>query len=150
MPTHIQTWLRRYLPAEAVSLAAAMFVGAAAAMPSSTNPAMIAMAAAWAETTAYYATMLLRERRAYPRQRLWQTLRNLVLEFGVAEALDSLLLRPTLMYVAGQLVSDARLGVLIGKIAADVVFYIPTVIMFELRQHYANPSRVPPGAELPA
>jgi len=150
MSTHFQTWLKRYLPAEAVSLAAAMLVGSGAAMLSDSNPAIIAMAAAWAETTSYYATMLLRERRAHPRQRLWRTLRNLALEFGIAEVLDSVLLRPTLMYVAGQLVADARLGVLIGKFAADVVFYIPTITVFELRQYYASRSRVRPAAELPA
>jgi hypothetical protein len=124
----------------------------------STNPAIIAIAGAWGETTSYYATMLLRERRANPRQRLWRTLGNLAVEFGIAEALDSLLFRPTLMYMAGQMVSDARFGVLIGKLAADVVFYIPTVIAFELRQHYAASTsypcasrpRVRPGAELPA
>jgi hypothetical protein len=158
MSTHFQTWIRRYLPAEAISLIVAMLAGAAAAMLSSTNPAFIAIAGAWGETTSYYATMLLRERRANPRQRLWQTLWNLAVEFGIAEALDSLLLRPTLMYVTGQMVSDARLGVLIGKLAADVVFYIPTVIAFELRQHYAasrsyscaSQPRARPGAELPA
>jgi hypothetical protein len=118
-----------------------MLVGTVAAMLSDTNPAIIAMASAWGETTSYYPTMLLRERRAHPRQRLWRTLSNLVMEFGIAEALDSVFLRPTLMYVIGQIVSDARLGVLIGKLAADVVFYVPTVIVFELRQHYARGAR---------
>jgi hypothetical protein len=120
-----------------------MLVATAAAMLSSNDPAIIAVAGAWAETVSYYATMLLRERRANPRQKLWRTLGNLVVEFGPAEALDSLFLRPTLMYAAGQLVSDARLGVLIGKLAADIVFYIPTVIVFELRQHYASAYAVP-------
>ena len=141
MSTHFQTWVRRYLPAEAVSLAAAMLVATAAAMLSGTNPAIIAIAGAWAETVSYYATMLLRERRANPRQRIWETLTNLAVEFGIAEALDSLFLRPTLMYLAGQAISDARLGVLIGKLAADIVFYIPTITVFELRQHYAGRAR---------
>jgi hypothetical protein len=138
MSAHLQTWLRRYLPAEAVSLVAAMLAGTAAAMLSGTNPAIIALAGAWGETTSYYATMLLRERRANPRQPVWRTLANLAVEFGVAELLDSLFLRPTLMYLAGQVVSDARLGVLIGKLAADVVFYIPTITIFELRRHYVD------------
>jgi hypothetical protein len=158
MSTHFQTWLKRYLPAEAVSLVAAMLVATAAAMLSGDNAAIIAMAGAGAETTSYYATMLLRERRANPGQRLLRTLGNLAVEFGLAEALDSLLLRPTLMYVAGQTVSDPRLGVLIGKVAADIVFYIPTIVVFELRQHYAcstpyryaSQPRVQPGDELPA
>lgn len=84
----------------------------------------------------YYATMLAREIRAYPSQPLLITLRNLVLEFGFAEALDTLLLRPTLMYLAAQLVSDLRLGVILGKLAADVIFYVPAITAYELRRRY--------------
>jgi len=147
MPSHFQTWLRRYLPAEAVSVVGAMLFGSAAAMLSNNNPAVIAIAGAWGETTSYYATMVVRERRVHPRRRLWRTLGNLALEFGIAEALDSLLVRPTLMYLAGQIASDARLGVLVGKLAADIVFYVPTVAVFELRQRYIE--RPPADTHVP-
>jgi hypothetical protein len=141
MATHFHTWLRRYLPAEAVSLVAAILLASAAAVLSSNDPTTVAIAGAWGETTSYYATMLLRERRTDSGQRLWRTLWNLSVEFGIAEVLYALLVRPTLMYLAGQLVSDVRLGVLIGKFAADVAFYIPTIAVFELRQHYARRAR---------
>jgi len=118
-----------------------MLVGSAAAMLSNNDPATVAIAGAWGETTSYYAAMFLRERRAYPRQRLWRTLGDLTVEFGIAEALDTLLVRPTLMYSAGQIVSDPRLGVLLGKLAADIVFYVPAVAVFELRQHRVTRAR---------
>jgi len=135
---HIQTWLGRYLPAEAVSLVAAVLLGSLAAWLTTNNAAVAAIVGAWGETTAYYATMLFRERRAFPHQPIWRTLTNLTLEFGIAEALDSILVRPTLMYLSGQLLSDVRLGILVGKLASDVVFYVPTIAAFELRQHYVE------------
>ena len=134
--SRVQTWLRRYLPAEAVSLLAAVLLGSLAAWLTTNNAAVAAVVGAWGETTAYYATMLFRERRAFPHQPIWRTLTNLTLEFGVAEALDSILVRPTLMYLSGQALSDVRLGILVGKLASDVVFYVPTIAAFELRQHY--------------
>jgi hypothetical protein len=136
VPGRLRIWLWRYLPAEAVSLFAAVLSGSVAALLTDNNAAAAALAGAWGETTAYYATMLLRERRAYPQQALWRTLANLTMEFGVAEALDAMLVRPTLMYLAGQALSDIRLGILVGKVAADAVFYIPTITAYELRRHY--------------
>jgi hypothetical protein len=40
------------------------------------------------------------------------------------------------MYAAGQLLSDVRLGVLAGKLGADLVFYVPTIAAFELRRRH--------------
>ena len=45
------------------------------------------------------------------------------------------------LWLAREVVLLAFLGVLIGKLAADVVFYIPTVAVFELRRHYAERAR---------
>jgi pilus assembly protein TadC len=58
-------------------------------------------------------------------------LRDLVLEFGPAEALDSLLLRPALMYAGILLAPNLALGVVAGKIAADICFYLPTILSYE-------------------
>jgi hypothetical protein len=60
------------------------------------------------------------------------TTRDLILEFGPTEALDSFVLRPALMYTAGRLLADVSLGVIVGKLIADVVFYIPTITSYEL------------------
>jgi hypothetical protein len=99
----------------------------------SRSVAAAALAGAWAETVAYYATMALRECRSSPPLR---AMRNLVLEFGAAKALDSLLLRPSLMFAASQLIADVPLGIAVGKLAADVVFYVPTITAYELRRRY--------------
>src|SRR6266481_10102768 len=129
MKHRVGVWLRRYGPAEILSILGAL-VAANVAWNLTNNPAAAAIAGAWGETTAYYATMLFRE---LSKTNLVLALRDLLLEFGVAEALDSLLIRPAMMYAAAQFVSDLQLGTLIGKLGADVFFYIPTIAAYELR-----------------
>jgi hypothetical protein len=128
----VGVWLRRYLPAEAASLIGAL-LAAEVAWTLTGNEAVAAVAGAWGETTAYYTTMLARELLKM-RGPLLVALRELVLEFGIAEVLDTLLIRPAMMYAAGQLVADVRFGVLLGKLGADVFFYIPTITAYEFRR----------------
>ncbi len=135
MRTHLGRWLRRYLPSELLALVAAV-AGAQLAYVLSANPALAAVVGAWSETITYYATMLAREVRAHPATPLPITVRNLLLEFGAAEALDSLLVRPALMYAATALLANLTLGVIAGKLAADVFFYLPAITAYELRRRY--------------
>jgi hypothetical protein len=132
MTARVGVWLRRYLPAEAASLIGVLIV-AQLAWTLSGSGAVAAVAGAWGETLAYYTTMVVRE-VLRTRAGLLVTLRELVLEFGVAEVLDILLIRPAMMYAGSQLVADVRLGVVLGKLGADVFFYIPTIAAFELRR----------------
>ncbi len=131
MAARLRRWLWRYLPAEAAALIAAL-VAANLVQAVSGNTALAAVAGAWGENGAYYAVMLARE--LFETQSLWRAARNLVIEFGPAEALDSLLVRPAAMYAATQLFGDLSLGVIVGKLAADVVFYIPAIAAYELRR----------------
>jgi hypothetical protein len=64
-------------------------------------------------------------------------LRDLILEFGFAEALDSLLVRPLALYTSLQWISNMAIALLLGKVVADVVFYVPTVVAFEVRERRA-------------
>ena len=151
MRERAREWLRRYLPAELVSVVGAVVAAGVVGGLSGHNEAAIAIAGAWGETVAYYATMLVRDfrharadiRRASGNPSRWSvlgtTLRGLVLEFGVAEALDSLVVRPAMMYAAGQFLGDPQAGVVVGKFAADVVFYVPTIVAYELRRKYVHP-----------
>jgi len=135
MKSALARWLSRYLPAEAAGLLASIVSANAVWLTADANAALVAVIAAWAETLAYYSVVLLRDLHAN-RGKLHRTLRNLVLEFGLAEALDSLLIRPAAIYLATQLVADLTLAVILGKLAADVVFYVPTIAAFELRRRY--------------
>src|SRR5262245_10471871 len=118
-------WLRRYLPAEAAGTSAAL-AAAAVAAPGGLEGAVVA--AAWAETLAFYSFVTVRELRG--RGAAWRSprraagaLRDVVSEFGAAEAVDTLFARPLLMYAFAAPLGSLVAGVLIGKLAADVVFY---------------------------
>ena len=62
--------------------------------------------------------------------------RNLIIEFGPAELLDVLAVRPFFMYLIPTLTGDFLLGTFIGKMIADVIFFIPAIIMYELRKRH--------------
>ncbi len=64
--------------------------------------------------------------------------RNLIIEFGPAELLDVLAVRPFFMYLIPKVTGDFLLGTLIGKLIADVLFYIPAIIMYELRKKHLS------------
>ncbi|NWG21118.1 MAG: hypothetical protein HXY39_12450 [Chloroflexi bacterium] len=134
-------WLRRYLPAEIASLAT-LLCCAWAVMELSHNAALTALAATWAESLAYYGSMIIRELRSRPRLTpltVLAVLRDIVLEFGLAELLDSMLIRPAALYLAISWLPHIGIAAIAGKLAADVIFYIPTIVSFELLRRRAQP-----------
>jgi hypothetical protein len=134
-------WLRRYLPAELIgTLLALLCAWLAAALTDS--PAATALAGTWGENLGFYGLMLARELTLRGVRRLPTVVCELVLEFGLAESLDSLLLRPALMYAGMRLAQSPALGIVAGKLAADIVFYIPTIASYELLRRRQRPTYV--------
>lgn len=74
---------------------------------------------------------LLTDRTSWWRHS-WLVCSGLVVEFGPSELLDTLFIRPAAMYGATVLAGSVALGVTIGKIVADVVFYLVAVAVYEL------------------
>lgn len=140
-------WLRRYLPAELVCTPCALLCGYAA-LQLTGIPAVAAIAATWGENLGFYGMMLGRELiqrgglRALPA-----AARDLFVEFGPAEALDSFLLRPASLYAGLALAPHPALGMVAGKIAADLTFYTPAIVTHELQRWYARAPRSA-GAQL--
>ncbi|MEY2849823.1 MAG: hypothetical protein RI885_2490 [Actinomycetota bacterium] len=73
--------------------------------------------------------------------RMLSTLRSLILEFGPAEVIDTLAARPALMYLAAVLLAGAPSSWLVGKVAADIVFYAIVIASVVLRRrgHATHP-----------
>jgi ornithine decarboxylase len=138
----VVTW-RRYAVPEIVGTVAA--VGIAWLVYRTGSVVASAWAASIAETLAYYGTVLWRDRRLYAGAGLVGSLRaqfpGLLVEFGPAEVVDTLLLRPALMYAAPLMLGKLTAGVLIGKVAADVLFYAIVLPCRRLRLRL-----FPPGA----
>lgn len=94
-----------------------------------------AIAGSLGETVGFYGTAAYREIRQYYQlhheharlRRIWLTslhaVRGMLIEFGPAEVVDSLFVRPALMYILPQVTGNIATGLLAGKLLADVVFY---------------------------
>ena len=135
----IREWLRRYLPAEIVSLAVTIVV---VLIFYDHGRIAIALGGSWAGGIAYFgciiATDIYMMRRAlhrrgeqYSYQSFLKNLRALFAEFGVAELLDGFLIRPVAMYYIPIVTGNLLLGSVTAKFLADITFYIPTIISYE-------------------
>jgi hypothetical protein len=122
-------WVRRYGPAELLALIGAL-AGYLLLELATGNRAAAAYGAAIGDNVAYYGLLLAREARAHG---LRLAIRRLAVEFGPAEALDFTVVRPGCTALATAALGPAT-GVLVAKVVADVVFYVPVIATYELRK----------------
>jgi hypothetical protein len=130
IPSQLRIWVQRYLLAEVVSTLCA-FLAASIVYALSRQAVAGALAYTVAGSSSFYAVMVARELRGGLRD-LPRVVGALLLEFGPAEALDTLLLRPGLLYVGVTFAPNPELGVVLGKLAADFCFYAPAIVSHEL------------------
>ena len=141
----LREWSSRYLLAEVAGTLAAL--AAALLLDAVTGSiATAALAASVAESVAFYSVVLRRmlpglwsAQRGRPLpSRLLRTGRAAVTEasdFLAAEAVDTLLLRPGLIFLAaGWTGTGVVWGLLIGKLLADLGFYAVVIPSYELRK----------------
>ncbi|UYZ59358.1 hypothetical protein [Hymenobacter latericus] len=142
MKQKVKEWLRRYLPAEILSVVATLACAAWAHWATG-NRITTALAGTWGGNVAYFGYILLidvlyarRTRHAHGQRYTGRTflknLRALFVEFGVAELADSFVIRPALMYTLPAMVGSLSGGILLAKLLADVTFYVPAIISYEL------------------
>jgi hypothetical protein len=139
----IKRWVQRFLPAEVVGTIVAILVSSFTHYRTN-NGIVAAYAGSVSETIAFYTTIIIHdtlitrkelkeEGKTLSFQSFIYLLRNILLDFGVAELLDSMLLRPFCMYIFPIWLRNYQIGILAGKIASDIVFYMPVIISYELR-----------------
>ena len=85
------------------------------------------------ETLGFYSIMISSEFRKYTKGRHWECTKNLLLEFGPSEVLDSFVTRPLFMGLGLHYLGQGW-GLIAGKLTADFVFYVPSIIIYELRK----------------
>lgn len=131
-------WVRRYGLAELACLATMLGASAVAARLT-TSPPLLAASAIAGATVGFYgvlAVVVLREQRGvmppgqprYAVRLVWRTALLLAAEFGAAEVLDTFFWRPALMIAAVVLLGEPVWGLLAGKGAADVLFYLVSAL----------------------
>jgi FHA domain len=136
-------WIRRFGVAELAGTAAALG-GYWAGQALTGSLIASAFAAALSESVVFYTVLLLRDmvRDAYaagarrvrygPRE-IAGTWRNLFIEFGPIELLDVAAVRPLCMGLGGRYLGP-RLGVIAGKVVADMAFYAAPMLSVEARR----------------
>ncbi|WP_284224898.1 hypothetical protein [Mycobacterium antarcticum] len=138
----LREWVRRYLPCEVAGTTCEMG-GAAIAYGMTGSAAVAAIVATIGASIGYYAAAYVAavriayraDPRPSRRSRAWtaniQALRSVTVEFGPAEVIDSLLIRPLAFYVGPLLFGGMVAGWIFAKLVADVGFYVLAVFSYE-------------------
>jgi hypothetical protein len=109
-----------------------------------------AYAGAWGESIGYSTVIIGRDFLAEARasramgrsigvRGVGDVVTGLLAEFGPAGLLDTLVIRPFSMGLGARLFGP-QLGLLAGKLAADVLFYVPVIFMYERKKRWRRRS----------
>jgi hypothetical protein len=138
----VKEWIKRYLPAEVFSIIVTL-VSSVLTYRLTKNNLTTALVGTLVGNIGYFGTILLTDiftvkrdlklkNKSYTLKTFGLNIRALFIEFGIAEFFDSLFVRPTLMYYLPIWVNNLSLGIILAKFAADITFYVPAVISYEL------------------
>ena len=146
MKHKIIEWIKRYVPAEFLAYSSAI-LGAGIIYYLTGSRLTAAYAGTIADNIGYYGFLSIREiyqskkhhkkeNKKYNLTSFLKNIKNLLVEFGPAELLDFFIIRPFCMYLFPILIPNYALGILVGTIASDIIFYIPTIISYELKKKH--------------
>lgn len=151
----VKVWMWRYLPCE-IAGTAAEFGAAALVYVNTGSLAMAAVAATIGASAGYYATAFVSALRWSYRGEVHRpgterlvvatllALRSVAIEFGPAELIDSIFVRPLAFYVGPTIFGDVLAGWIFGKLVSDVAFYACAIFSYErftgLLAHRDSPS----------
>ncbi len=146
MKNKIKEWIRRYLLAEILSTALSLATAWVIHRTTEDNVLAAFVGSAMASISFYGIIAYNDVRKSLKHHRkhdliydfiaYFKDLRNLVIEFGPSEILDVMAVRPFFMYLMPKLIGEFVLGTFIGKMIADVVFFIPAIVMYEVRKKH--------------
>jgi hypothetical protein len=146
---NVKKWIKRFLPAEIIGTLSAI-ASAFVASAFMTNRVGIAFTASIAETVGFYLAIMVTDALLIRKQLkhkhhtltlpalLLLIIKNIVLDFGLAELADSFVIRPLFMYLFPLWLNDYTAGIIAGKIASDLVFYVPVIVAGEIRTHISR------------
>ena len=135
-------WFRRYAPNELAGWAVELG-GAAAIYHLTGSYAAAVVAGTIGASVGYYATAYFngvrwsyraKTNNSWPMRVLVANglaTRSIAVEFGPAEVIDSILIRPMTLYAGPLLVGNVAVGFVLGSVAADVAFYVMAIFSYE-------------------
>ncbi len=144
MLTKGQIWIARYGWAEIWGILTS-YLGYFITHSVTGSPIAASFGASFGENIGYYGCIFWRELSArqakdgaLSRASLVAIMKDLLYEFGLAELLDFLIVRPGVTFLAVAMFGSAA-GVAVGKICADIVFYTLAIGFYERRKAKADP-----------
>jgi hypothetical protein len=138
----LREWVRRYLPCEVAGTTCELG-GAATAYAITDSAAVAAVVATIGASVGYYAAAYVAAVRTAHRAHLESNrmsraltanglaLRSVAIEFGPAEVIDSLIIRPLAFYFGPILFGGMLAGWVFAKLVADVGFYVLAIFSYE-------------------
>ena len=144
----IKEWMRRYLLAEILSTLLSLVTAWGINRTTGDN-VLAAFAGSAMASVSFYGIIAYNDVRkslkhhrkhdlSYGFVAYFKDFRNLIMEFGPSEILDVVAVRPLFMYLMPKVIGEFVLGIFIGKMIADVVFFIPAIVMYEVRKKHLN------------
>ena len=139
-------WTRRYLPNEIAGTVGELG-GAAIAYGATGSLAAAALVATIGATAGYYSSAYVaavattvRDERGGPWARRivvanLLAMRSVAVEFGPAELVDSIAVRPLAFYYGPLILDSLTGGWIFGKLCADVAFYAIAIFSYERFHH---------------
>jgi hypothetical protein len=135
-------WLRRYAPNEIAGWVGQLGAAAATYLLTGSYAAAVIAATIGASAGYYAAAYFNGVRWSYRAQagRSWPmrvlvanglAARSIAVEFGAAEAIDSITIRPIALYLGPLVVGNTAVGFVLGSIVADIAFYVMAIFSYE-------------------
>lgn len=93
--------------------------------------------ATWADNCGFYGTIAYRDLKARGKlsfSNFFKVIRDMIVEFGPAEYVDSFVLRPLFLATFPLFISNYPLAILLGSLTAEITFFIPVIISYEFRK----------------
>jgi hypothetical protein len=145
--SQVRAWARRYGASE-IAGAFAAYIGYFTILGMTQNPVASAYGGSIGESLGFFGVMLVREIAAdqarakrrlasYGPREVSATIHGLFVEFGPAELLDVALIGPLAMGIASHYLGPG-IGILLGKLTSDVVFYGFAIFASDIRKRRAR------------
>jgi hypothetical protein len=133
-------WFNRYALPEITSGFLSVFL-ATFTMYTTGNVIIAGYVGTLADNLSYYGIIVYRDlRKMHPKGKrigfaeFMREMRNLLIEFGPAEYLDTIAIRPFFLILAPFFIPVYPIAIIVGGLLADFFFYIPTIFGYEFRK----------------
>lgn len=135
-------WVRRYLPLEIAGWVGELGSAAATYWLTGSFAAAVVVGTIGA-SVGYYATAYVngvrwsyraQQGRSWPMRVLIAnalSLRSIAVEFGPAEVIDSIIIRPVALYAGPYILGNVAVGWVVGSLVADIAFYVMAIFSYE-------------------